>query len=44
MTRPREGDGFFWADEFVVSSKACPAAQGRVTGPTHVAFQAKNEA
>jgi lactoylglutathione lyase len=36
-----EGEGFFWADEFCVSSKESPAAQGHLTGPTHVAFQAK---
>lgn len=37
-----EGEGFFWADEFVVSSKDSPAAQGHLTGPTHFAFQAKS--
>lgn len=36
--------GFFWADEFVVSSAESPAAQGRLTGPNHVAFQAKDKA
>jgi hypothetical protein len=35
-----EGPGFFWADEVVVSSTDSPAAQGRPTGPTHLAFQA----
>ena len=39
-----EGEGFFWADEFVVSSKESPAAQGHLTGPTHFAFQAKGRA
>ena len=37
-----EGPGFFWADEFVVSSKDSPAAQGHLTGPTHFAFQANS--
>ena len=37
-----EGEGFFWADEFVVSSKDSPAAEGRLTGRAHFAFQAKN--
>ena len=35
-------DGFFWADELAVSSKDSPAAVGKLTGPTHVAFQAKD--
>jgi hypothetical protein len=39
-----EGDGYFWADEFVVSSADSAAAQGKLTGPTHVAFQAKDRA
>lgn len=39
-----EGAGFFWADEFVVSSKDSPAAQGHVTGRTHFTFQAKSRA
>ena len=37
-----EGDGFFWADEFVVSSSDSPAAEGRLTGRAHFAFQAKS--
>jgi catechol 2,3-dioxygenase-like lactoylglutathione lyase family enzyme len=36
--------GFFWADEFVVSSADSPAAQGKLTGPNHVAFQAQDKA
>lgn len=36
--------GFFWADEFVVSSVDSEAAQGKLTGPNHVAFQAKDDA
>jgi catechol 2,3-dioxygenase-like lactoylglutathione lyase family enzyme len=39
-----EGHGYFWADEFVVSSADSAAAQGKLTGPTHVAFQAKDHA
>ena len=35
-----EGDGFFWADEFVVSSRDSEAAQGELTGRAHLAFQA----
>jgi catechol 2,3-dioxygenase-like lactoylglutathione lyase family enzyme len=35
-----EGPGFFWADEFVVSSIDSPAAQGQPTGRSHFAFQA----
>ena len=34
-----EGPGFFWADELVISSTDSPASQGKVTGPTHLAFQ-----
>ncbi len=37
-----EGDGFFWADELVVSTATSPAAQGMLTGRHHLAFQAKN--
>ena len=36
--------GFFWADEFVVSGADSPAAQGKTTGRCHVAFQAKDKA
>lgn len=39
-----EQHGFFWADELVVSSKNSPAAQGKLTGTTHLAFQAKDRA
>ena len=35
--------GFFWADEFVVSSADSEAAQGKLTGPNHVAFQANDK-
>ena len=37
-----EGDGYFWADELFVSNKESKAAQGKLTGPTHLAFQAPN--
>ena len=37
-----EGPGFFWADEFVVSSVDSPAATGRPTGRSHIAFQARD--
>ena len=37
-------EGYFWADELFVSTADSPAAQGRVTGPTHLAFQAQNRA
>lgn len=39
-----EGDDYFWADELFVSSADSRAAQGRVTGPTHLAFQAADRA
>lgn len=35
-----EGDGYFWADELVVSAVDSEAAEGRLTGRTHFAFQA----
>ena len=34
----------FWADELFVSTADSDAAQGRLTGRHHVAFQAKDEA
>ncbi len=39
-----EGEGFFWADEFVVSTPESPAAEGRLTGRNHLAFQARDRA
>lgn len=39
-----EGNGFFWADEFVVSSKDSDAAQGQLAGRNHLAFQASDRA
>jgi catechol 2,3-dioxygenase-like lactoylglutathione lyase family enzyme len=38
------GDGFFWADELFVSTPASNAAQGRLTGRQHLAFQAQDRA
>jgi catechol 2,3-dioxygenase-like lactoylglutathione lyase family enzyme len=39
-----EGPGFFWADEFCVSTADSPAAQGTTTGRAHIAFQAQDRA
>lgn len=39
-----EGPEFFWFDELAVSSAESPAAVGKLTGPTHLAFQAKDRA
>ena len=36
------GDGFFWADELVVSASDSEAAQGILTGRHHLAFQAQS--
>lgn len=38
------GEGYFWADELFVSTADSPAAQGRLTGRHHLAFQAKDRA
>jgi lactoylglutathione lyase len=38
------GPGFFWVDELFISSKDSPAAAGALTGRTHFAFQAPNQA
>lgn len=38
------GDGFFWADELFVSTAESEAAQGRLTGRHHLAFQAGDRA
>jgi catechol 2,3-dioxygenase-like lactoylglutathione lyase family enzyme len=37
-------DGYFWADELVVSSAESPAALSVLTGPHHLAFQARDRA
>jgi catechol 2,3-dioxygenase-like lactoylglutathione lyase family enzyme len=39
-----DGDGFFWADELVVSTAGSEAAQGMLTGRCHLAFQAQDRA
>jgi catechol 2,3-dioxygenase-like lactoylglutathione lyase family enzyme len=36
------GEGFFWADELVVSTAESEAAQGMLTGRCHLAFQAQD--
>jgi predicted lactoylglutathione lyase len=36
------GDGYFWADELVVSTAGSEAAQGKLTGRCHLAFQAES--
>jgi catechol 2,3-dioxygenase-like lactoylglutathione lyase family enzyme len=38
------GDGYFWADELFVSTADSEAAQGKLTGRVHLAFQAKDRA
>lgn len=38
------GDSYFWADELFVSTVSSEAAQGRLTGRVHLAFQAKDPA
>lgn len=38
-----EGPDFFWFDELFVSSRNSIAAQGKLTGRVHLAFQAENE-
>ena len=38
------GEGFFWADELVVSTQDSEAAQGALTGRQHLAFQARDRA
>ena len=38
------GEGYFWADELVVSAPDSEAAQGLLTGRHHLAFQAQSRA
>ena len=38
------GEDFFWADELFVSTSDSEAAQGRLTGRHHLAFQAQDRA
>lgn len=39
-----EEPDYFWADELFVSTAASEAAQGRLTGRHHLAFQARDRA
>ena len=39
-----EAEDYFWADELFVSSAGSEAAQGRLTGRHHLAFQAADRA
>jgi len=39
-----EGPDFFWIDELFISTADSEAAQGKLTGRTHLAFQAKDRA
>lgn len=39
-----EGDDFFWADELFISTSGSKAAQGKLTGRHHLAFQARDRA
>ncbi|RYD64782.1 MAG: VOC family protein [Sphingomonadales bacterium] len=36
--------GFFWSDELVISAADSDAAEGKLTGRVHLAFQAKDRA
>jgi catechol 2,3-dioxygenase-like lactoylglutathione lyase family enzyme len=38
------GDDYFWVDELFVSTPDSKAAQGKLTGRHHLAFQAQNRA
>lgn len=39
-----DGDDYFWVDELFVSTADSPAANGRLTGYHHLAFQARDRA
>jgi catechol 2,3-dioxygenase-like lactoylglutathione lyase family enzyme len=39
-----KGEDYFWADELFVSTADSEAAQGKLTGRHHLAFQAANRA
>jgi catechol 2,3-dioxygenase-like lactoylglutathione lyase family enzyme len=39
-----ESDDYFWADELFISSADSQAAQGKLTGRHHLAFQARDRA
>ena len=38
------GEDHFWADELFISTKESEAAQGKLTGRHHIAFQARDKA
>ena len=38
------GDGYFWVDELFVSTADSEAAEGKLTGRLHLAFQARDRA
>ncbi|HEY0708221.1 MAG TPA: VOC family protein [Polyangia bacterium] len=38
-----EGEDFFWTDELFISTATSRAAQGKTTGRTHIALQAKSK-
>lgn len=44
MTFSGEGEDHFWVDELFVSTPDSQAAQGKLTGRHHIAFQAKDKA
>ncbi|HEY0598923.1 VOC family protein [Brevundimonas sp.] len=39
-----EGDDYFWVDELFISTADSEAAQGKLTGRHHLAFQARDRA
>lgn len=39
-----EGEDYFWVDELFVSTADSEAAQGKLTGRYHIAFQARDRA
>ena len=39
-----EGDDYFWVDELFISTADSEAAQGKLTGRHHLAFQARDHA
>lgn len=39
-----EAEDYFWADELFVSAQSSQAAQGKITGRVHLAFQGKDRA
>ena len=39
-----EGEDYFWVDELFISTADSEAAQGKLTGRHHIAFQADSQA